>query len=114
EFLEADGGKHADDATQAIARYSHPALRGAEEPGASARNSVGRSPEVERIHFGRRGFAVVIGHRPAGIEVRPHRVIPGRRVAIADASDLALDAPPFLDHDNARRSTIRRWREVSA
>src|SRR5262249_52815059 len=64
---------------------------------------VVRIEKVRRAHLAVGGFRVVIGDDRAGIEIGRKRLVAGEHEAVANALDLILQAPPFLDDHDARR-----------
>ena len=69
----------------------------------AAHDLVGRLQKIQRRHFAVGRVRVVIGHHRPGIEIRRQRVEPGVGEAMAQALDLVLQAPPFLNHHQPRR-----------
>src|SRR4051812_22882443 len=59
--------------------------------------------EIERVHLFGGAVGVVIGHHRALEQVGRQRVEAGQREPVAQSLDLLGKAPPFLDHDHARR-----------
>jgi hypothetical protein len=101
ELRSADRAEDGDRAAQAEAGEPDLGACQLEILGRAAYQLVGRFDKVERAHFAVCGFRVVIRHDGPGIEVRCERLISRRGEPVANALDLILQPPLFLDDDDA-------------